>query len=174
LAKAVSTNTTVAITYKTPLKPKTVRKVNPYRLINYHGEWYLIGLCHTKKEIRNFAVSRITTAENLKATFTLPSEDELTNACDVQFGIMQGNKTYDVGVQFTPEAAPYAIERQWHPRQKITQNPDGTVTIHFPATHLAEVKAWILSWGRTARTTQPPELVDLLKQELAAAAANYQ
>jgi len=36
----------------------------------------------------------------------------------------------------------------------------------FPATHLTEIKRWILSWGKMARVLGPAELIDEIKKDL--------
>jgi predicted DNA-binding transcriptional regulator YafY len=173
LAKAVSANNTVAITHTTPLKPKVTRRVNPYHLINFHSEWYLIGFCHKENAIRNFAVSRICVAEALKGKFTMPDEANKETFFKNQFGIMHGDTNYTVSVQFTPGAAPYATERTWHKHQSVAPQKDGSVIISFDVNHLTEVKTWILSWGSAAKALSPPELVDSLKNELTKAAGSY-
>ena len=174
LAKAVAANCTVAITHKTPLKPHATRRVDPYHLVNYHGEWYLIGLCHKENQVRNFAVSRISVAETLRGKFTVPDEASLAAMFKNQFGIMHGDKTYAVSVQFSAKAAPYATERTWHAQQEVKPQKDGSVIISFEVNHLAEVRSWVLSWGSAAKALSPPELVDSIRTELAQLAASYQ
>jgi predicted DNA-binding transcriptional regulator YafY len=174
LAKAVASNNTVAITHTTPLKPKATRRVDPYHLVNYHGEWYLIGLCHKEHQVRNFAVSRISEAESLRSKFTVPDEASREAMFKNQFGIMHGDKSYAVSVEFSPKAAPYAMERTWHAHQSVTPHKDGSVIISFEVNHLAEVRSWILSWGSAAKALSPPELVDSVRSELAQSAASYQ
>jgi predicted DNA-binding transcriptional regulator YafY len=174
LAKAVASNSTVAITHKTPLKPQATRRVDPYHLVNYHGEWYLIGLCHKENQIRNFAVSRISVAEPLRAKFVMPDEACRAAMFKNQFGIMHGDKTYAVSVQFSQKAAPYAMERTWHAHQTVVPQKNGGVIISFEANHLAEVRSWVLSWGSAAKAISPPELVDSIKTELAQSSAAYQ
>ena len=173
LAKAVSASRRVAITYKTPHKAASTRRVDPYHLVNYHGEWYLIGLCNRENQIRNFAVSRISAAETLQGTFTIPEDASREKIFEKQFGIMHGDVIHRVEVQFTPDAAPYATERKWHPRQSITTNKDGSVVISFDANHLAEVRTWVLSWGSAAKALGPAELANSIKAELSKATASY-
>jgi proteasome accessory factor B len=173
LAKAVAANNTVAITHKTPLKATVTRRVDPYHMVNYHGEWYLVGLCHKENQVRNFAVSRISAAESLKGKFAPPAEASKKAMFENQFGIMHGDKTHAVSVQFTAKAAPYATERTWHANQSVVPQKDGSVIISFEATHLTEIRSWVLSWGSAARALAPAELVDSLKSELAQSLAAY-
>jgi predicted DNA-binding transcriptional regulator YafY len=173
LAKAVAANNTVAITHKTPLKPHATRRVDPYHLVNYHGEWYLIGLCHKENEIRRFAVSRISVAEPLRNKFIGPDAASREAMFKNQFGIMHGDTTYTVSVQFTPKGAPYALERTWHAHQTVKPQKDGGVIISFDVNHLTEVKTWILSWGSEAKALGPVELVDVIKAELSKSMAAY-
>jgi proteasome accessory factor B len=43
--------------------PEDVRRVvDPYHIVNYRGEWYLVGFCHKRKSVVRFAMSRISSA----------------------------------------------------------------------------------------------------------------
>jgi predicted DNA-binding transcriptional regulator YafY len=141
-------------------KTLTERKVDPYYLVNYKGEWYLSSHCHTRDSIRTFAVSRIRKAEILAETFTMPKSLNKDAMFGDQFGIIWKDKFHKVRIRFTAEVAPYIRERQWHATQKIKDLGGGGLILEFTTNHVNEVKDWVLSWGPGATALAPAELVE--------------
>jgi proteasome accessory factor B len=149
------------------------RDVDPYHLAGYRGQWYLIGHCHRSNGIRTFAMSRLKGARALERRFDIPEEFDIKALLGSHFGIMWSDEEYRIRIRFSARVAPYIEEREWHPGQEIKQNKDGTVVLSFTTNHLNEVKDWALSWGPGAKVISPKELVNKVKQDLAAAARQY-
>jgi predicted DNA-binding transcriptional regulator YafY len=135
------------------------RIVDPYHIVNYRGEWYLIGYCHLKKSVLRFAVSRIHEASVLETKYKIPSDFNFNSFIGSSFGIMTEDTEHIIKIQFRKELAPYIIERQWHPSQVIKQNEDGSIILSFTTNSLFEVKRWILSWGSGAKVIEPEILI---------------
>lgn len=149
------------------------RLVDPYHAVNYQGEWYLIGHCHCRKEIRTFAFSRICTAQATSNIFTVPADFSFEHFSTHQFGIFQGDRNYEVQLVFSQQNRPYIEEREWHREQRLEVMPDGKLLLSFATTHLFEVKRWILSWGNGVKVVAPPELVNNMREELQKALQAY-
>lgn len=174
LAKAIRDNRRLRISHNAPGKNAAMeRKVDPYYLVNYKGEWYLNTFCHTRLSIRTFAVSRIRSAQILSETFSMPRGMDRKKMFGDQFGIIWKDSFYPVRIRFSPEVAPYIRERQWHPQQKITDRRDGGLVLEFTTNHLNEVKDWVLSWGPGATVLGPPVLVAKVKTSLQQSVALY-
>ncbi len=58
------------------------------------------------------------------------------------------------------------MEREWHPSQKITLHPDGSLTFEITANHLFEIRQWIMSWGHGVEVLEPMQLRKEIRQEL--------
>lgn len=167
-------NRTVAISYRKPGgRESTERRVDPYHLTRYQGEWYLIGHCHRRGAIVTFAMSRIETVQLLADRFSVPEGFDHARYSGTQFGIFSGEREVAVKIRFSREHAPYVLEREWHPGQTLVREKDGGVVLGFPALHLYEVRRWVLSWGSGAKVLAPKELVDAVRGELGAALADY-
>ena len=174
VSAGVSNNRTLAISYRKPGgRENTERRVDPYHLARYQGEWYLVGHCHRRGATATFAMSRIETVLLLETVFPMPADFDHARYTGSQFGIFSGEREILVKVRFAREHAPYVLEREWHPRQNVLQKKNGSVVLEFPALHLYEVKRWVLSWGRGAKALAPMELVEAVREELAAALADY-
>jgi predicted DNA-binding transcriptional regulator YafY len=60
LQNAISGKTILEIEYKDNKEQVSKRQLEPIGLIFYAFNWHLIGWCHTRKDYRDFKVSRIT------------------------------------------------------------------------------------------------------------------
>ncbi len=167
VASGLHKNRVLRIQYQKPGDHSpTERKVAPYHVASFQGEWYLAGHCHLRKKVLTFAISRIREARILKEQFEIPADFDLSRFSENRFGIFNGTEQQSVKIRFNRKTAPYIREREWHPHQEISENKDGSLVLAFPADHLFEVKQWILSWGRGAEVMAPETLVREVKEEL--------
>jgi predicted DNA-binding transcriptional regulator YafY len=174
VAEGLRTGTQVEIIHlKAGGEEPTLRNVSPYHIVNYRGEWYLIGRCSIKGTVLRFAMSRIRSAKLTRDPFTVPEGFKLTDFLGTHFGIMTEDEEYRVRIEFSREQAPYVEERNWHGGQTIERNSDGTIVLSFPANSLFEVKRWVLSWGADARVLEPDILARQVRDELGKAAGRY-
>lgn len=167
IAGAMQQNRTISMVYHKPLgKTGKRRQVDPYHLVSYQGEWYLIGHCHLRERILTFAVSRIESASTTNTTFRIPPNFDYQQHSASGFGIFSGSTRHQIVISFDAAHAPYIQERQWHPSQEIVIHKDGSLTLTMTTSHLFDVKQWILSWGAGAEVIQPKELRDEIRDEL--------
>lgn len=81
------------------------------------------------------------------------------------FGIMTGSP-FQVSVHFDASVADYVRERHYSDDQEITEQPDGSLILHFTACSSSEVISWLLSYGASAEILAPTELRQRLSCEL--------
>jgi len=141
------------------------RTVEPYHMINYRGEWYLVARCLLRNDVLRFAVSRIHAAKILMENYAIPDEFCVDGYMASTFGIMSEDREISVTVRFSRSQAPYILERQWHASQKVLENPDGTVDVTMTTSSLFEIKRWVLSWGADAKVIGPPELATQVRDD---------
>lgn len=152
---------------------ETERKIEPLRIINYGGSWYVVSWDSAKEDIRTFHLSRISsislTNEKFSkhpASFQKKVDDFVTSG----FGIFHGAKTSLVKIRFYDKAMRIVSTQTWHPAQKITTGKDENgseyIEFVFPAADYTELISKLLSFGSNARPVSPPELVKLWKQEI--------
>jgi predicted DNA-binding transcriptional regulator YafY len=174
VTRALQNNRTLKISYQKPTAEKAnFRKIDPYHVVSYQGDWYLIGYCHYRDDIRTFSISRIKKISILDNSFRIPADFDYKEAWKNCFGIFQGEKDTDVVIKFSPESAPYVKEREWHPTQNLKERKDGTVILKLTTNHLDEIKRWVLFWGNGAEVIEPPEFRRLVQNELKGALAAY-
>ena len=160
LTRAIQHHFTVTLTHATPQHRNAVEyRLDPYRLQYHQGGLYLIALDHAKEDVRTFAVERIRSAAVTRSRFTPPPPATLDELQSTAFQLIHGEPRL-VRIRFSPEQAPYIVERQWHHSQKIENLPNGGVILSLRVASLWEVRHWLYGWADDAQILKPVELVD--------------
>jgi predicted DNA-binding transcriptional regulator YafY len=142
----------------------TQRRVAPYRLLFFEGCFYILGYCGLRQDIRVFALDRIRTLDLSAETFTPPQDLNIDEFLKSSFGVFQGPPTH-IKIRFAKEIAGYITEKNWHPSQKVSVRPDGTVIFEVDVAGAEEIKHWVLKWGSKAEVLTPDSLRQEIRQE---------
>ncbi|MBZ0099392.1 MAG: WYL domain-containing protein, partial [Taibaiella sp.] len=67
---AISARNILEIEYKNIKEEESRRKIEPIGLIFYAFDWHMIGWCHSRKDYRDFKVSRIVKMKNIGLPFS--------------------------------------------------------------------------------------------------------
>lgn len=165
LLDAVMNKREVTFTYhklETPGR-KEERRVQPYHVGQLQNGWYLIAHDLARKEMRKFALQRMSGLEVLKTRFARDPKFSIREYLSSGFGVWSYGadaELFEVCIRFTGWAARYVAERHWHASQKITQMKEDGSEIEFRAqlAGLEEITRWVLSHGRQAQVIEPEEL----------------
>lgn len=165
----------IKITYYSASKDEvTGREVEPYRLLEHGGSWYVVGRCRLRDDLRMFALHRIEALEIIEdERFTPPEDFDVDSWLDRAFQLEHSGKEAQVKIHFKPRAARYIRERRWHETQVVTEHDDRSLTLEFVTQSLDETKRWVLTYGAQAEVLAPAELRDMVARELAAAVSVY-
>ena len=144
----------------------STRMVDPYKVQEFQGAWYIVGWCHMRKELRHFAVHRIRDYKILRKKFEVKAGVNVEEWISSAFQLEHGDGEQLVRIKFTPVGARFALERIWHPSQKVTTHSDGACTLEFKTQSLDEVKRWVLRFGCGAEVIDPPDLRQRVMEEL--------
>ena len=156
----------LSFTYYSPVREeKSLRTVDPYHLFNYMGSWHLIGYCRLRKEIRDFALSRVSEAKVLTESFKIPADFDFKKYFLSTFGLYKGKTTKEVTLRFTPEKSKWIKDQIWHKDQKVKYLKDGSLELSFPVSDFSEIKREILKHGDMVEVAKPKDLRDLIKTE---------
>lgn len=172
LNRAIVGRRRVAITYYSATRDETTQRVvDPYHLNNVRGEWYLIGYCHLRGDIRSFRLNRIRHWEMLRDTFEPSPDFNLQSYLANGFVAEHGSEPMDIVVRFDAYRARWVRERRYHPTQVLEDLPDGGLILRMRTAALHEVVHWVLSFGADAEVLQPEHLrktvADIAKRMLA-------
>lgn len=152
------------ISYRSVSGEETVRKVEPLKLINYQGRWYLSAYCTMRKMIRLFHISRISKASIsntvIKEPTTLPTD--YFNKC---FGIFKGEIRYEAQIRFFSKAAELVQYQLWHKDQIIIKEKD-SIVLKLPVNDDREIMMKILQYGALAEVISPRNLKEKVVKEV--------
>lgn len=165
---ALQNHKTLSFDYR-PLQKNSFmeRKIDPYHAVCQKGNWYILGFCHDKNEVRVFNMSRIKNAEETNERFKVPDDFKPEDYFDKELGIwLSAKQNYKVELLINKEIGTFALERKLHSDQKITEKPDGSILVEFETTQLPEIKRWVLGQGKTVKVLNPPELVQDILSEI--------
>jgi predicted DNA-binding transcriptional regulator YafY len=148
------------------------REVDPYHLHLHGGAWYAFAHCHSRGEVRTFAIDRIYSLDGTGRQFDRPTDFSAEDFVADAFGIERGEPT-GVAIRFRSDQARYIRERSWHSSQTLEELPGGDLILRLHVGGLGEVKRWVLSYGSGAEVLAPPELREAVRREVAGLAGVY-
>ncbi len=154
-------------------KKESRRRINPYRIWFFNGTFYVIGFCHTRKEVRIFSLDRIKMLHQTKETFEIPEDFNLEKFVGSSFGVYQGEPVY-IKVWFHADVAGYIKEKIWHESQQIHPQDDGSIIFEAEVAGTDEIRFWIMTWGSKAEVLSPASLREEIRTEAEMMASRYE
>lgn len=152
-----------------PLQKTTFmeRTIDPYHIVCQRGNWYVMGKCHDRNEVRIFSFSRMRNIKILKQKFGIPKDFKPSDYFDTEMGVWLSDKTpLTVELLVDKEIGTYALNRIWHSEQIVEERQDGSIYVRFKTTQKHEIVRWILGQGHTVKVLGPVELIDEIKNEI--------
>jgi proteasome accessory factor B len=162
------------INYKTPGKFPQTREVDIFHAVRFEENWYVIGFCHLRKQIRTFHLSRMEKAKIMNVSYEIPEDFNFLKLTGSHFGLYWTGREETVKIKFSKPIAPYILEKTWHKSQHIEESSDGSIILTLTVNHLMELKNWVLSWGKNAQVLSPDNFVEQLKKDIGDMARLYE
>lgn len=169
---AVNRKSIEIVYYTMSRRKESRRRVDPYCIWFFNGTFYLIGLCHTRNEVRIFALDRIKMLHQTKETFEIPEDFNLEKFTGSSFGVYQGAPVY-IKVWFHSDVAGYIKEKIWHESQRIHAENDGSIIFEAEVAGTDEIRFWIMTWGSRAEVLEPASLREEIRMEAEKMAGRY-
>ena len=175
LTQAIADRQTVEMDYFSQYRNALTRqrRVDPYHLHNYQGDWYVSGYCHSRKGLRDFALTRIHKLTVMSRPFYFPPGFDKSVNLKNQFGIEKGGAPQEVILRFSSRQARWMMEKVWHGTEQKLPQPGGALILkmHVPVT--SELKRWVMSYGRDVEVLGPDELREMVQREVEELAERY-
>jgi proteasome accessory factor B len=167
LAEAVEDRKTLDLDYWSAERgERTRRQVDPYHMALIDGDWFLIGHCHLRGEVRMFAAQRVRAVTLLKEQFERPTEFAAEEYLRGSYRSVRGDGTvYEVRLKFGPKAAARVREKLWHPSQRLEETSDDGVVLCIEVTDLREIRRQVMWWGSDCEVLGPDELKQAVTEE---------
>ncbi len=164
LLNAVQDSMQVSIDYLTPAGKASSRVIEPMKLLNYQGRWYVLAYCRLRAQMRIFHAARITRIELKEKKFE-PRPLDIEGMLRGGFGIFKGGRPCKARILFTEDAAAIVRNQRWHINQEIEEREEGLV-LTLPVADFTELKMKILQFGARARVLEPRELRESVAKEV--------
>ncbi len=151
----------------------TVREVSPQRLVFYRGNWYLDAWCHLRDGLRSFSLDGIRKAALTDGRVKDVPAAELDAFLASGYGIFSGRSTQWATLKFSPKASRWVAAEEWHPKQRVKAEADGSIVLEIPYSEDPELVMDILRHGADVEVLAPQTLRDKVKSRLAQALMHY-
>jgi predicted DNA-binding transcriptional regulator YafY len=167
LLQAIRDHESIVVRYFSGQKATVVDKpCDPYHLLNYKDNWYLVCFCHEKQDYRDFLCSRILGVEHTSTTF-IPDPDFNLEQHKRESQLFSADAPpVQIVAEFDKYAAHWIRQRQVHPTQELIERGDGSLEITFRVGSLENIIRWILSFGEHARILAPLELQERVRRTI--------
>lgn len=144
------------LTYTRPGAAPVTRDVDVHAVFLAEGAWYARAYCHLRRDLRSFALHRVTDPAILEPEFERsPQVAENLRGKNV----FDYETVDDIIVHCSPEKAPIIAERDWFPGQEVRSLPDGGVELRFPQVPRPLLVRWVLSYGGHLILRQPVAVI---------------
>ncbi|GBR75221.1 protein containing WYL domain, partial [Candidatus Termititenax aidoneus] len=172
LLEALRRKVSVQVKYFEPQTKELVFcEIDPYHLRYNKSDWYAAGFCHETQKIRILAAANIKHLKISGAKFRVPENfnaEELFSRA--WFSDRKG--TPAVKLRFAPRVSQWLGEKIWHPEQKTSVLPNGSLVLELPVEENSGILDWILSFGGKVEVLEPRELREAVQQEALAILKN--
>ena len=144
------------------------REIHPYGWVFHRNSLYLVAYATAHKDIRTYKADRISGADVTDLKFPRPKGFDLAEYLEGAFGVFRGGGKGKISVRvaFQPAVARFVTEKQWHPSQQLTPQPDGSLQAEFKLSATEEIKSWLLGFGANAHVLGPESLRKEIMAEL--------
>ena len=151
------------------------RTIQPYLLLNWRGELYLIAYCEMRRALRHFFLPRIQTWAPIGETnaYKIPGNFDADQYLNAAFELHREETAVTVRARFSPMQARWIRERRYHQSQEIEEIPDGSLVVTFHIAGTAEILRWLLSFGAEVEVLEPESLREQILKESKRIAAQY-
>lgn len=149
------------------------RQCSPLRLTFYCDNWYLAAWCHLRDALRVFSLDRVVKVKVMREPAFEPPAHRWIPDLESGYGIFAGRAQQVARLRFTPLAARWVADEQWHPQARRQVHPDGGLVLEFPYGHDTELVQEILRHGDQCQVVEPPALRRAVALQLRRAADQY-
>jgi proteasome accessory factor C len=140
------------------------RPIDPYGIVHHAGEWYVVGYCHKRGNVRTFRIDRIAALRPSGIRFETPTGFDLEAYRRERLYVPSADSV-TVRV-FLDALAVTRIGANW-PVGEVTMNDDGSADLLVDCDGFEWVTSWVLALGRHAWILGPEEARQAVRERVA-------
>jgi predicted DNA-binding transcriptional regulator YafY len=165
LETAIKSKNTIMCKYK--IDETTTIKINPLKLVNYEGFWYLVAVDTKNDILKKYYLKNITFVKITNDTFKVTEEldDLLENSVSIWF--QEDIEPFDVTLYIDSKIAKYFQRKPISKTQSIEKiSNDGCLEIKVTITHEMEILPIVKYWLPNIKIIQPQWVNDILDEQI--------
>ncbi len=163
IKSAISNKQQLKFQYQKVNELKSYDEVSPYKLMNHHGIWYLVGV--DGDMVKTFAFNKIQKIELLNKVFAYDSEIE--QRLLEEDGIWFSQQEIEVKLKISKEISGYFQRRKLIANQEIEKTfEDGSLILKTKVGHINQVLPIIKYWIPFISVLSPKDLREKLFDQL--------
>jgi proteasome accessory factor C len=139
------------------------RPIDPYGIVHHAGEWYVVGYCHKRGDIRTFRLDRIGALHTTLEKFEIPASFDLEAYRRDRLYVPSADSV-SVRIQLDPLAVT-RIGVNW-PVGEVTMQDDGSAELLVDCDGFEWVSQWVLGLGRHAWIVGPDEARAAMRERI--------
>ncbi|HEY1816519.1 MAG TPA: WYL domain-containing protein [Kofleriaceae bacterium] len=139
------------------------RAIDPYGIVHHAGEWYVVGFCHKRGDVRTFRIDRIAALRVTGQKFERPVDFDLEAYRRERLYVPSADAV-TVRVRLDPLAVT-RIGATW-PVGEVTMQDDGSAELLVDCEGFEWVTGWVLQLGRHAWIVGPDEARRAMRQRI--------
>lgn len=153
----------LTIVYSGGRDPDRERRLEPHGLLLGTRRYLVAREAGGDGRMQHYRLDRIAMARLEADSFARDPDFDLATHADRAFGSYHADQEYgEVVWRFSPAAAPTATEFIFHPKQVLTQEADGSLTVRFTASGHLEMAWHLYIWGDAVEVLAPQRLRDMV------------
>lgn len=143
----------------------TNRNAEPYALKEFRNRWYVLANDLKDKQVKSFALDRLTGLEITKRKFQIPNDFNVNEHYKYSFGIISPNadKPQEVILSFNAFQGKYIKSLPLHETQKTLVDNENELRIKLTLFITHDFFMELLSYGANLRVIQPDSLINDMK-----------
>jgi proteasome accessory factor B len=150
------------------------RRIDPYRVVLFAGNQYLIAYDYLRESFRTFALGeRIRAIRETGETFTPEPGFDVDRYLAEGFGIFHGGPVEEVRLRFSPAVARYVREGIWSETEVKEEGEDGSLLFRMKVPVNVGLVRFVLQYGAEVEVLEPESLRSQIRETYASALGLY-
>ncbi len=165
LETAIKSKNTIICNYK--IDETTKIKINPLKIVNYEGFWYLVAVGAKNDILKKYYLKNISFVKITNETFEVTEEldDLLENSVSIWF--QEDIEPFDVTLYIDSKIAKYFQRKPISKAQIIEKkDDDGSLKIKVTITHEMEILPIVKYWIPNIKIIEPQWVNDILDEQI--------
>ena len=160
LKSAIISHRVITFEYFNSLGEKSIRRIEPIKLLFKSKSWYLQGFCLLKKADRTFKITRMSDVQITEDSFIKKPPTELSKDTQDQEFV----KSVDLRLKIAPAGA-YRVLDDFN-ENEVIKNEDGYFIVSTSLPGGEWLLNYILSFGLVAEVLEPKSMREIIQKNL--------